>query len=232
MAMQSDDPPPEASKAVSLSDAHRTQKDPKLWAKYRATNERLKREGRRTYTGTPPNVRYVPSEFDGIGHQLRQSLRDLRASIEEDLFTKLMRGDLTAWAREGSPLAPWREIPASAWKALQIDNLTKGTAKGPGVALFDVRVGPRVVIVATPNVVRVPPQPATGAPGRPSNMHWIEAEFSRRIEAGQLVEKTREQAAALAAWFKAAHPDKQCPTEKTIANKIRLKHRKNRPCPK
>src|SRR3990172_7624437 len=105
MSPQSDDPPPEAAKAVPLADAFREHADPKLLAEYRHTDERLKREGKWQYIGTPRKVEgYVLSEFDGLGHELLKESRELIAKIEAGFVGKLRRGDLTAWAREGSPL--------------------------------------------------------------------------------------------------------------------------------
>jgi hypothetical protein len=230
MSPQSDEPPPEAAKAVPLADAFREHADPKLLAKFRATTERLEREGKWQYIGTPRKVEgYVLSEFDGHGRELLKESRELIAKIEAGFVGKLRRGDLTAWAREGSPLAPWREIPASAWATLRLDDITKGTANGPGVALFDVRVGPRVaVIAAVPETVAVPVPTLrrTGDPGRPNKgYHLYEAEFDRRRQAGQIESSLVREAEWLLAWFKATHPDWDPPTVKTISERLRAKFR-------
>jgi hypothetical protein len=71
----------------------------------------------------------------------------------------------------------------------------------------------------------VRPLPTTGAPGRPSNMHLIEAEFSRRRDTGNIENSLNREAAALAVWFKMVHPDKQSVSAKTIANRLRPQYR-------
>ena len=61
----------------------------------------------------------------------------------------------------------------------------------------------------------------TGAPGRPSSMHIIEAEFQRRKESGSVAESLNSESAQLEAWFKKQYPDKPPVTAKTIANRLR-----------
>jgi hypothetical protein len=62
--------------------------------------------------------------------------------------------------------------------------------------------------------------PKTGAPGRPSSMHLILAEFQRRL-ANQLTEPSREaEAKWLAAWLTTAHPTAHPCTAKTIKNRL------------
>ena len=221
---------PEAINAVRLADAFREHTDPNLMEQYRLTKERLDREGQWQYVGTTrADQGKVLSRFDALGHELLKESRELLVRIEADFLARLERGDVKAWAREGSPAAPWREIPASAWSALRLDDVTKGTVKGPGVALFDVRVGPSSILAAPPSPASarapVPPLPATGAPGRPSHMHLVEAEFRRRRDAGCIETSLNREAAALAAWFKVAYPDKQPVTAKTVANRLREQFR-------
>jgi hypothetical protein len=197
-----------------------------LVERYRLTKERLDCEGQWQYIGEPrANQGRVLSGFDALGHKLLKECRELLVQIEEDFLAKLGQSDVRTWAREGSPVAPWREIPASAWSALQLDDVTKGTAKGPGVSLFDVRIGPSRMAAAPAEAAPVPPLPATGTPGRPSHMHLVEVEFRRRRDAGCIEVSLNREAAALAAWFKVAHPDKQPVTAKTIANRLREQFR-------
>lgn len=61
-------------------------------------------------------------------------------SIHAKLLESLQVQDFVMNAREGSPIGPWREIPASAWPTLKIDDLDHGTLSGPGLILFDVRI--------------------------------------------------------------------------------------------
>lgn len=220
MSMRPDDPPPEAAQAMPLADALREYADPKLVETYRLTKEQLDRDGKWHYVGTPRDIKgYVLSEFDAHGHRLLDESRALLARIEADFLSGLQRGTLTAWAREGSPLGRWRAIPASAWASLKLGDPTAGTAEGPGVKLFDVRVGHRV---ETPQISPLAP---TGAPGRPSNMKLVEVEFARRAQAGKLESSLNREAAWLAEWFKATYPAERPVSPKTIANKLREQFR-------
>jgi hypothetical protein len=191
--------PAEAGKAVPLVQAFRDHADPKLREEYHDTKERLDREGKWHYIGTPRKIEgHELSPFDGRGHALLARTRELVEMITDRFIGKLRRGDLTAWAREGSPLAPWSEIPRSAWWTLKLDDVAKGTAKGPGVALFDVRIGPRHI---------EPPEPIkAGVPGRPSSAHLILEEFRRRAAAGETGEVLKTEAAILAEWLARTHP--------------------------
>lgn len=243
MSKGPDDLPPEAARAVPLAVAYRDHADVKLIRQYHLIKERLDREGRWQYVGTPDDLENrVLSEFDTLGHALLKEARELLRTIDEGLLAKLRQGELAAWAREGSPLAAWREIPAAAWTDLRLDDVIKGTVKGSGVSLFEVRIGSRHVEEASVELPRaelppvelspvelppapVRPLPTTGAPGRPSNMHLIEAEFSRRRDTGSIENSLNREAAALAVWFKLAHPDKQSVSAKTIANRLRPQYR-------
>lgn len=225
MTRQDDDLPPDAAGSQHLAIAYRVHADPDLMAAYHRKKKQVEHEGRWEYVG---NVRdpdyYVLSEFDSHGQRLVAEQKQILMQIEDDLMSKLRRGVLTIWAREGSPLAPWRRIPASAWRTLKLDDVIKGTAKGPGVELFDIRVGVPVAEKA-PEPIPAPPLPQTGSPGRPTNMHLVVAEFRRRVQGGQLERSLAREAATLAAWFEANHPDKQPLTAKAIENKVRKDYR-------
>lgn len=225
MTAKDDDLPPEAQDSQHLAIAFRVHANPQLLKRYRQTTEQLEREGLWQYVGDVRNPEgYVLSEFDSHGQELLRKQREIIARIEDGLMTKLQCGALAAWARKGSPLAPWRTIPPSTWRTLKLGDVIKGTATGPGVSLFDIRVGVPVA-PTTPEPILVPPLPETGAPGRPSNMHLIVAEFERRVQDGQLEKTLAREAATLAAWFKANHPDKQPLTAKAIENRIRKDYR-------
>jgi hypothetical protein len=64
----------------------------------------------------------------------------------------------------------------------------------------------------------------TGAPGRPSSMHLVEAKAEQRRKTRQTVRVLADEAAALCEWFKAAHPAKPAPAPKTVKNRIRADH--------
>lgn len=61
----------------------------------------------------------------------------------------------------------------------------------------------------------------SGAPGRPSAMHHVQAEFERRCADGQVDGSLMVEAEALAAWLKSAHPNGPPLTSKTVSNSIR-----------
>jgi hypothetical protein len=65
----------------------------------------------------------------------------------------------------------------------------------------------------------------TGAPGRPSLMHLVEAEHQRRASRHATETSVRKEAQSLAQWMHDTHPSARPLTAKTIENKIRARHR-------
>jgi len=74
-----------------------------------------------------------------------------------------------------------------------------------------------------------PVLPTTGAPGRPSNMHLIEAEFDRRCNLKQTKTVLAREAESLAEWFNREYPRCAVPSVKTIGNRLRAKFNGQRP---
>jgi hypothetical protein len=66
----------------------------------------------------------------------------------------------------------------------------------------------------------------TGAPGRPSSMHLVEAEFEARCARGETAASLAEECRYLANWLKREQPNGPPITEKTIKNRLRHKFRK------
>lgn len=64
------------------------------------------------------------------------------------------------------------------------------------------------------------PSDRTGAPGRPSAMHLVEAELRRRHAAGEMHGTLRSEAEHLSRWLRAMHPTLRPATPKTICNRI------------
>jgi hypothetical protein len=64
----------------------------------------------------------------------------------------------------------------------------------------------------------------TGAPGRPSSMHLVLVESSRRRESGEAVQSVTAEAKILKEWFDKNHAGMPVLTAKTIENNIRDKH--------
>ncbi len=67
---------------------------------------------------------------------------------------------------------------------------------------------------------------STGAPGRPSSMSFVEAEFDRRARESLTAPSLKEESEILAAWLKRSHPDAPQPTPKTIKNRLRHAYNK------
>ena len=64
-----------------------------------------------------------------------------------------------------------------------------------------------------------------GAPGRPSAMQLVEAEFARRVAEGQLEDTITEQSRVLSEWLTQEHPLAARLTAKTVENKLRTPYR-------
>lgn len=60
----------------------------------------------------------------------------------------------------------------------------------------------------------------SGAPGRPTSMHLIEAEFARRVANGKTLPTLTAEANALAQWLKNTHPTAPQVKPKSIRNKL------------
>jgi hypothetical protein len=235
MSAPPDGLPPEAARAVPILDAYRHASDRKLVAEHNLLRKQLREEGRWQYDPDDPDTLYL-SPTDGHGHALLKQTEEIVARIDTAFLDRLRRGELTAWARDASPLAPFREIPASAWKVLPIGDIVAGRFKVPGgPELFDIRVGqkmtpapsptPQPVQQATPLAVSQPPDLTSGAPGRPSSMHLVETEFERLCTAGTLAPSLKEQSRLLEGWFRRQHPEKPPMTAKTIENRLRDRFR-------
>ncbi len=231
MPPRPDDLPPEAAQAVSILDAYRHTSDRKLVIEHNLLRKQLREEGCWQYDPDDPDTLYL-SPTDGHGHALLKQTEEIVARIDTAFLDRLRRGELTAWARDASPLAPFREIPASAWKVLPIGDIVAGRLKVPGgPELFDIHVGPKVTHPSSPPAQPAaapqeppapqPPEPTTGAPGRPSSMHLVEAEFERRCATETLAPTLKEQARLLEEWFRRQYPETQPVTAKTIENRLR-----------
>jgi hypothetical protein len=70
--------------------------------------------------------------------------------------------------------------------------------------------------------------PRTGAPGRPTSIHLVEAEFDARCARNEVRPSLAEEAEVLAAWLRNQHPDSPHLTAKTIKNKLRAVSRQHK----
>jgi hypothetical protein len=68
----------------------------------------------------------------------------------------------------------------------------------------------------------------SGAPGRPTSMHLVEAEFDARCPRGEVAASLAEEAQYLADWLKSAHPSAPSLTAKTIKNNLRAAYRQHK----
>jgi hypothetical protein len=137
-----------------------------------------------------------------------------------------------AWRTNDAPLAfesgrlRWRY---GSWQAQVIE----GPVMIPKAAFAawlrpsakpDAAPSPPAATAAAENPA-VPPLLRTGAPGRPTSMHLIRAEHSRRLAAKEACASVSAEASHLAGWLRAAHPAAPPVTPKTIENGIREAHR-------
>ncbi len=238
MSQTNDGLPPEAAKAERLLYACQKYRDAKLMKEYEAADKRLKHEGKWVYEISDDGEQInTPNDFDGFTQHLIKEKQAIVDKMTTNFIGLLFYGHLTAWARENSPLAPWREIPASAWATLRLKNIAKDIVEGPGILLYDVRIGPRVNLPAPLPVPEKPPAPVSPPvveppatldlprhvkkrPGRPTEMPIVEQEFERRCKAGKCEDSFRSEAFYLESWFIKNFPDKDGPKAQTIRNTI------------
>ena len=230
MQQNKDELPPEAEKAIKILHACQQYRDPLLVKRYNEVEKRLEHEGKWVYT-IDDNGEQIssPDEFDGRTQALVQEKLNILKKAQADFIALLYHGRLTAWARENSPLAPWREIPASAWATIRLRNVYKGVVEGPGFLLYDVRVGPRaepekpkevpVSKKEEPSTVDAAPH-VKGRGGRPSHKETILNEYQRRKGAGLREASLRSESFYLESWFKKNFPSEKTPDHKTILRHI------------
>ncbi len=68
----------------------------------------------------------------------------------------------------------------------------------------------------------------TGAPGRPTSRHLVEAEFGQRTHRGEVRPKIGEEAKALSSWLTATHPGFAQMEPRTIENVIRTDNQRHK----
>lgn len=207
--------PAEAANAVPLREAYKRYLDPAVFNEWIELDRRLRAEGKWHYIGTPRKVEgYELSPFDAHGHELLKQKLIAGKRLQQSFIDKLIEGQITAWARLKSPLAPWTEIPAAAWRTLSLGDLDVSTVNSPGgEVLYDVRIGPRHVALPEP----VKP----GKRGRPSPAPLILEELRRRLAKGEVGDVLRVEAAILAAWLRRTHPDETPMKAKSVEETIR-----------
>ena len=79
--------------------------DPNKWKRYQSLGSEI-----------DWNTRYIMSRVGGLTESEKLRARKVsdfqkaQADLSSDLYSKLRSGDLVAWARDGSPIGPWRDI--------------------------------------------------------------------------------------------------------------------------
>jgi hypothetical protein len=138
---------------------------------------------------------------------------ELQSVLEKALVSRLQSGDLFATGYDNrAPIdTQASRLPPDRWRVLEVD-FAKSEATGQGFTISGILV------------FRQEPT-KTGAPGRPSSMYLIEQEFKRRSEAGQLLGSLSAESKYLSSWLAKAHPQEKPTTEKTIANRLRVRYR-------
>jgi hypothetical protein len=158
-----------------------------------AASDDLTRNARKVYRIDGQGREVVEIDlYSDFNRPLLRRVREAQAAAGAAFLAMLRAGRLIAWAREGSPLAPLRRVPADAWTTLRLVHVTEGRARGPGVELFGIHVAPAAALQrATPAgepKAGAAAEPATMAPEHAHGASTIAAE--RRLEAW-LVEKMR-----------------------------------------
>ena len=170
-----------------------------------------------------------------------ERIERVRTSVMNIMRNEASTGVWLAIGRRG-PDHPHELIPARYWPFLTIDiennsalsndsqfhQLRCATTAGvpsdhPLLVSFrsanQYAPGPRdTVAPATPP--ETPDLGRNGAPGRPSYIHLIEAEFKRRQSDNRLESSLTKEANALVDWFRSAHPEIKPYKAKSIYNRL------------
>jgi hypothetical protein len=143
--------------------------------------------------------------------------------IEDTFIGQLVAGSLIMYAQSEPPFGNWRAVAPQSCRGMRIKDLHSGRVAGPNVELFGVYVAEAQAPAAeaTPKT--------TGAPGRPSSMHLVAAEYARRFKAGTTEQNLTEQSKVLAQWLIDTYPDMPSTSAKTIENKLRPDYRRTHP---
>jgi hypothetical protein len=178
--------------------------------------------------------------------ELEEAERRLITVAKANLIHRLGQGD---WVATGyrSPDEPRTPIPMRHWHFLEVD-FESQRASGHGLDYFGIHClsprdwkritghqwhldpvnqAPRQRTAAESQPPAPPPPESyrTGASGRPSSRHLVQAEFERRVASGTALGTLAEEAAHLVSWLAEAHPSAPPMTEKTIRNTLRESHR-------
>jgi hypothetical protein len=119
----------------------------KVLAAVDAASDDLKLNARQVYWIDAQGREVVEIDpYSDFNRPLLLRMREAQAAAEAAFLAMLRAGRLIAWAREGSPVAPFRRIPADAWASLRLVHVTEGRASGHGVKLFGIHVAPATAL--------------------------------------------------------------------------------------
>ena len=206
------DPP---AGALPLSEAIARFTPPDLWSEYQRKTEK-----RRVLPRRPVFHREGDNSAAKEARRVQADLNRLLRRIKQTLVDRLIAGELIGYGQTDEPFGPWRQIPAAAWRGLQVKDIRKGRVGGPSSQISGIHI-----LEACAAPAPDPDQLRNDAPGRPSRFHVIEAEFDQRAEAGAVETNLSKQADALAAWYAATYPGYQPYRPATIRNRLRAKYR-------
>ncbi len=153
-----------------------------------------------------------------------KSLRVPFEKIEPTLTNALIEGRITASAADAVSHRPV-EVPSLHWAHIEITDsadlcFSHTTGK---VAYSDVKfLRSDVMGVWSPSSEDESSgaKSRSGAPGRPTSMHLVEAEFRRRMSEGVVEPTTEAEAIVLKSWLEKVHPGETPLTKKTIQNRL------------
>lgn len=197
-------------------------------------------------TGAKPADR---PEYEAMIKPIDDLIRHTEAGIRKFMMDQAVAIQWVAFGRR-HPDADIEVIPARYWPFLALD-MDNDVAAGEGMTFRGIRClfsrdipadhpyrdiiraaqkRPAAPMPANDSAKPPTPPPAedtprSGAPGRPTSMHLIEAEFERRAESGAIESSLNKQAEVLEQWLARAHPDMPGATAKTIANRLRETYR-------
>jgi hypothetical protein len=134
----------------------------------------------------------------------------------------------TLYARFQTPMASLQQLPADVWPILEIVDWQNGIARDlQNVLYYSIHAASarQQTNDDLPEEESSPPIYRTGAPGKPTSMHLVEAEFRARCDRGEAKPTIGDEAEILAEWLRRTHPNAPPLTPKTVKNQLRAAHR-------
>lgn len=142
-------------------------------AEVRAAGDELNRNARRVYWIDEQGRRNFEIDADSdFNRPLLMRMKEAQDAAGSAFLALLRAGRLVAWAREGSPVAPLRRVPADAWASLRLAHVTEGRARGHGVNLFGIQVAPAAEPAERPADWPAPAPAAAPPPMVPAGAWW------------------------------------------------------------